>query len=75
MINNLQKETTFKWRPEQEQAFQELKRSFITVPFIKYFNHTKPVTLETNGLNYVVVGIPNAKYHKVLDPVAYNSHI
>jgi RNase H-like domain found in reverse transcriptase len=47
----------FKWIPRCEQAFNDLKRRFITTPILAYFNPDLKYVVKTDSSDYVLGGV------------------
>jgi len=47
-------EKEWKWNPQAEKAFQELKRRFTTAPILAHFDATKPVIIETDASDFAI---------------------
>jgi len=47
----------WKWNPQAEEAFQELKQRFMTAPILAHFNATKPVIIDTDASDFAIGAI------------------
>jgi len=64
----------WKWTPEAEAAFQELKRRFTTAPILVHFDATKPVIVETDASDFALGAILSQRdAENRLHPVAFYS--
>ena len=52
-----QKDTEFRWTDEAEQAFQCLKRMFVTAPNLLIFDPDRETVLETDSSGYCTGGV------------------
>lgn len=68
-ITNLLRKNNFRWNPEAEEAFQELKVILTTAPVLVYPNFELPSVLETDACEVGVGAILLQEKH----PVAYYS--
>lgn len=70
----LKKNIKFRWTPPAQAAFEELKRRLIANPILRYFDPTKPCTLETDASDYAL-GAVCSQYDNDgrLHPIAYYS--
>jgi len=64
----------FVWGPEQQAAFDLLKKVFTTAPILCHFDYDREIIVETNASDYVSAGILS-QYDDdgVLHPVAFYS--
>ena len=51
------KDTPFSWTSECQHVFEKLKQAFIIASVLQNFNLEKPVTLETDALDYVTANV------------------
>ena len=76
----------FRWGPEEEAAFQELKKRFCEAPILRDWDPKKPTFLETDCSGYALGGVLSqaeedgsryaVAYHSQrLGPAEYNYHI
>jgi len=64
----------WEWNPKAEEAFQELKRRFTTVPILAHFDATKPVIIETDTSDFAISAVLSQRDEKErLHPVAFHS--
>ena len=64
----------WKWNPQVEEAFQDLKRRFTTVQKLAHFDATKPVIIETDASNFAIGAILSQRDDRgKLHPVAFHS--
>ena len=64
----------WEWNPKAEEAFQELKRRFTTVPILAHFDATKPVIIETDTSDFAIGAVLSQRDEKErLHPVAFHS--
>jgi len=64
----------WKWNPEAEKAFQELKKRFTTAPILAHFDATRPVIIESDASDFAIGAIllqRDTENH--LHPVAFHS--
>jgi transposase InsO family protein len=64
----------FIWGPEQQAAFDLLKKAFTTAPVLRHFDYDREIIVETDASDYVSAGILS-QYDDdgVLHPVAFYS--
>ena len=62
----------WKWDPEQEAAFAQLKEAFTSAPVLRRFDFGRDVVVETDASDYVSAGVLS-QYDDdgVLHPVAH----
>jgi len=64
----------WKWNPEAETAFRELKRRFTTAPILAHFDATKPVLIETDASDFAIGAILSQRdTENRLHPIAFHS--
>jgi len=64
----------WKWNPQAEEAFQELKRRFTMAPILAHFDATKPVIIETDASDFAIGAILSQRDDGGrLHPVAFHS--
>ena len=74
MNDLLKKGVPFKWKQEQEDAFQELKQAVQKEPVLLQPDQKKPFEVEIDASNYAIGAILMQKDDKgILHPVAYFS--
>jgi hypothetical protein len=62
------------WEPKAQQAFQDLKASFITAPILVHPDFSKPFYMETDGLVFALGAILSQEGNgRRLHPVAFYS--
>jgi len=67
-------EHEWKWNPEAERAFQELKKRFTTAPILAHFDATRPVIIESDTLDFAIGAILSQRdTENRLHPVAFHS--
>lgn len=80
-LTDMLKKNAFKWGPEQETAFSNLKQIMTTTPLLALPNFTKPFTLETDacaaGLGAVLMqdNRPIAYYSTSFGPMAASKSV
>jgi hypothetical protein len=57
LTNLTKKDSPFLWGREQQDAFNELNHRFTSIPILRHFDPYKPITVETDASDYVLVGI------------------
>ena len=70
----IRKDQKFKWSPEAQKAFDELKKRFTSQSILMSFNPEKPITLETDASDRAIeacISQPDDKGR--LQPVAFYS--
>lgn len=73
-LTALLQKNAFKWSPEADKAFQELKQAMITTPVLAMPNFSQPFIIETDachtgiGAALMQEGRPIAYYSKALGP-------
>jgi hypothetical protein len=75
-ITELTKETAkdWKWTPEAEQAFIELKNRFTSAPVLAHFDPERPVIVETDASDFALGSILSQRNNENrLHPVAFHS--
>ena len=62
------------WGPEQQAAFDLLKKAFTSAPILRHFDYDREIIVETDASNYVSAGILS-QYDDggVLHPVVFYS--
>jgi hypothetical protein len=55
------KDILFEWTQKQEDAFNELKRRFMTEPILKMFDYEKPAIVKCDASDYAVGGVLSQK--------------
>ena len=63
----------FNWRPEQNKAFKELKKHFITAPLLCHFFPDRERIVETDASNFALGCVLSQFKDKRLHPVAFHS--
>lgn len=64
----------FKWSEEDQQAFETLRKAFVTTPVVAHFDWTKKMVVEINVWNCVSVGVLSQQGDNgVLHPVTFYS--
>ena len=64
----------FQWTEACEQAFEDLKRAFVSRPILMHFDYEKKTVVETDASNHVAAGVLSQYDDKgVLHPCAYFS--
>ena len=70
----IRKDQKFKWSPEAQKAFNELKKRFTSQSILVSFNPEKPITLETDALDRAIEAcISQSDNKECLQPVAFYS--
>jgi len=64
----------FSWGKEQQEAFEDLKRRFISAPILYHFYLDLNTVVETDASDYALGCILSQFYGKRLYPVAFHSH-
>ena len=75
-ITELTKATTkdWKWTPEAEQAFSELKNRFTSAPILAHFDPQRPVIVETDASDFALGAVLSQRDDENrLHPVAFHS--
>jgi len=64
----------WRWTPEAELVFKELKNRFTTAPILAHFDPQKPVIVETDASDFALGAILSQRDRKnCLHPVAFHS--
>jgi len=64
----------WKWNPQAEEAFRELKQRFTTAPILAHFDATKPVIIETDTSDFAIGAVLSQRNEEGrLHPVAFHS--
>jgi len=64
----------FVWGPEQQAAFDLLKKAFTSAPILRHFDYDREIIVETDASDYVSAGILSQHDDDgVLHPVAFYS--
>jgi len=53
-LTKKKEEGQWRWNPEAEKAFKELKKRFTTAPILSHFNPTRPVIIETDASDFAI---------------------
>lgn len=61
----------FVWKSEQEAAFQQLRSTFGTTPFLRHFDPERRITVETDASGYALAGILSQLHEDKWRIVAY----
>ncbi|CAD6962302.1 unnamed protein product, partial [Tilletia controversa] len=70
----LRKDTSWKWTPQCQEAFDTLKRAFTSAPILQHFDPTKSITMETDASDYALAAvISQPDDNDILHPVAFRS--
>ena len=70
----IRKDQKFKWSPEAQKAFDELKKRFTSQPILVSFDPEKPITLETDASDRAIKAcISQSDDKECLQPVAFYS--
>lgn len=74
LLHNLtKKDTEFKWTPECENAFTELKHCITTAPVLVTTQEECLMRIEADTCQYAVGGVLSQEQEGVFRPVAYYS--
>lgn len=74
LLSLTKKNTQFKWEDSQQQAFNELKRLFISAPILAMWDDEKETALEADSSGYALGGcLSQRDKNGLLRPVAYFS--
>jgi hypothetical protein len=70
----VQKDATFRWNDDADQAFERLKKMFTSAPILALFDHEKETIVETDASKWCVGGtLYQVDDHGVLRPCAFFS--
>lgn len=73
-LNNLTKDVPYVWTSEQQSAFDDLKKRFVSAPVLLNFREYEPVYLETDASNVALGCVLSQKdSNGFMHPVAYFS--
>lgn len=73
-LTELTKDTTpWRWGPEQQVAFEALKRALCSPPVLLIADQSKPFVLNTDACNYAIGATLQQDHGNGLQPVAYFS--
>ncbi|KAJ8874739.1 hypothetical protein PR048_025605 [Dryococelus australis] len=53
----LEKDVAWHWELKQENAFEDLKDNLNSPPLLRYFDHTKPVTISVDASSHSVASV------------------
>ena len=67
------KETAFRWGPDEENAFQELKQRMVEAPILTYPDPSRPYILDTDASNEAAGGVLSQEVDGEEKVVAYFS--
>lgn len=67
------KDAPFVWGPGEEQAFQQLKRTFIQSPVLEQWDPTRDTVVEADCSGFALGGCLSQRVDGILKPVAYHS--
>ena len=67
------KDRSWRWGPEEQNAFDKLIQAFTTPPILKHFDPTKEIIIETDASNFAIGCILSQKWGETLHPVAFFS--
>lgn len=70
-----EKSREWQWGPEQEDAFQILKRALTTAPILAYPNERDPFVLDTDASNFGIGGVLSQVQNGVERVIAYGSRL
>ena len=70
----LQKNIPFKWTPDCEAAFQELKNRLTSAPILIQADTTKPFCIKADSSKVATGVVLLQMYNEVWHPIAYASH-
>jgi hypothetical protein len=51
------KDVSWKWGQLQQEAFEKLKRAFVSAPILARFDFDKDVVVKTDASDYVSAGV------------------
>ena len=57
MTSLLWKGRTFKWTPDAQAAFDQLKRAFTSGPMLRHFDPKLPIVLHADSSGFALSGI------------------
>jgi hypothetical protein len=57
LSNLLLKKPSFKWKDEQQKAFEDLKEKLSSTPILKFPNFTESFKVHTNISDFVISGV------------------
>ena len=75
-ITGLLKKTShkqFRWTPEAQAAFDELKHRFTTAPILKHFDPDRPICIHTDASGFAISGIISQLHGSTWHPIAFFS--
>ena len=64
---------TFRWNEAAQEAFEELKRRFISAPILKHFDPELQTVLETDASDFAIGAVLSQYHGSTLHPVAFFS--
>lgn len=65
LSNLLKKEPSFKWKDEQQKAFEDLKKKLSSTPMLKFPNFTKSFKVHTNISDFVISAVLMQNEHLI----------
>ena len=69
----LRKDTAWAWGPQQERAFDKIKKVLTTAPTLAYFDPSKPVIVSADSSSYGLGAVLLQKHGNKEHPVAFTS--
>jgi hypothetical protein len=54
LSNLLKKELFFEWKKQQQRAFKNLKKTFVSAPMLKFLNFIKPFEVHIDANDFVI---------------------
>ena len=71
LSNLLKNEALFKWGPEEEKNFKDLRQALCESPILQYPNFEKPFTVTTDASDYAIGAVLSQEKDGIYLPVAY----
>jgi len=69
----MRKNVIFYWGPEQQKAFDDLKKQFTSAPILRHADGNKPFIVETDASNFAVGAILSQEFDGKTHPIAFLS--
>jgi hypothetical protein len=52
--NLLKKDLSFEWQKEQHKVFEDLKKTFLSTPMLKFLDFTKPFEVHIDANDFAI---------------------
>ena len=71
----MKKEVTFKWGPEEEESFKDLRQALCETPILQYPDYEQSFTITTDASGYAVGAVLSQEKDGIDLPIAFFSHV